>query len=147
MADEWEYACRGGAMENPSEGAFDYYLDRPTNQLRGDQANIRESGLNRPCVVGSYPPNRLGLYDMHGNVSEWCHDNAEWLARIAGQSGANLETGARRPAHDRIQRGGSWEFDAGRARAVYLRALAPHERQPSLGMRVARVYVGLAGDR
>jgi serine/threonine protein kinase len=148
-AVEWEYACRGGPMpmKNPAEGAFDYYLDRPTNQLRPDQANIRETGLNRPCPVGSFAPNRLGLYDMHGNVYEWCHDNAEWLERAAGQAGAHLETGARRPEHDRILRGGCWEFDAGRARAVSLRAFAPHERQPSLGLRVARVYVGFAGDR
>jgi formylglycine-generating enzyme required for sulfatase activity len=74
---EWEYACRGGPMAGKGESAFNFYLDRPTNQLVPDQANFKrdqEPKPTRPCKVGSYKPNRLGLHDMHGNVWEWCED-------------------------------------------------------------------------
>jgi formylglycine-generating enzyme required for sulfatase activity len=75
--DEWEYACRGGPMRDRFDGAFDFYLQKPTNELRPDQACIAppdKKPLERPCKVGSYPPNVLGLFDMHGNMCEWCHD-------------------------------------------------------------------------
>ena len=68
---QWEYACRGAA-HSKEQCAFKYYLEEPTNSLSPQQANI-DSG--RPTVVGSYPPNRLGLYDMHGNIWEWCRDS------------------------------------------------------------------------
>ena len=72
---EWEYACRGGPMADKAESAFDFYFNKPANTLLPDQANFEHStGLKRPCKVGSYKPNRLGLYDMHGNVMEWCED-------------------------------------------------------------------------
>ena len=79
-----------------SESAFSYYFDRPTNELRPDQANfLTEKGLGRTCRVGSYLPNRLGLYDMHGNVNEWCADLGEEAGHPPG----------------RVHRGGCWEFE------------------------------------
>ncbi|HEV3384910.1 MAG TPA: SUMF1/EgtB/PvdO family nonheme iron enzyme, partial [Gemmata sp.] len=74
---EWEYACRGGPMANRDESTFDYYLDEPTNTLPPGKANFDSSGLKRPCKVGSFPPNKLGLHDMHGNVFEYCIDVVE----------------------------------------------------------------------
>jgi serine/threonine protein kinase len=71
---EWEYACRGGPMASRDESRFDFYLDEPTNTLPPGKANFDSSGLKRPCKVGSYPPNKLGLHDMHGNVFEYCSD-------------------------------------------------------------------------
>jgi formylglycine-generating enzyme required for sulfatase activity len=70
---EWEYACRGGPSPNKEDYSFDYYFDRPSNTLTSDRANFNHF-LKRTCKVGSYAPNRLGLYDMHGNVHEWCDD-------------------------------------------------------------------------
>jgi formylglycine-generating enzyme required for sulfatase activity len=69
---QWEYACRGGPLADRRDSAFDFYGEKPSNQLLPGQANI--VGKGKTCQVGSYPANRLGLHDMHGNVWEWCDD-------------------------------------------------------------------------
>ena len=62
---EWEYADRAGTTTT-------FYLG---SGLYSGQANFEDGkGLKRTCKVGSYRPNSLGLYDMHGNVWEWCDD-------------------------------------------------------------------------
>jgi formylglycine-generating enzyme required for sulfatase activity len=85
---EWEYACRGAATTK-EECSFDFYLDKPTNHLSAKDANFAQPrpagndggffaafGSNVTVKVGSYAPNKLGLYDMHGNVQQWCEDLA-----------------------------------------------------------------------
>src|SRR5262249_26582368 len=62
---EWEYACRAG-----DAGRQFHFGDSLTTK----QANTLEARLQRTCKVGSYAPNAWGLYDMHGNVWEWCQD-------------------------------------------------------------------------
>jgi formylglycine-generating enzyme required for sulfatase activity len=121
---EWEYACRGGPMTDRSESAFDYYLDKPTNQLRLEQANFEPSqGLKRTCKVGSYKPNRLGLYDMHGNVDEWCSD-----VERPGVAGS-----------PRMHRGGSWGSTPAQCRAVDGGGCPPSVVHSMVGLRLARV--------
>ncbi len=104
---EWEYACRGGASSK-EECDFDFYLDRPTTTLSPEDANFagKREGTTR---VGSYKPNRLGLFDMHGNVREWCDD-------VAGSG-----SGAAR----RVIRGGGWDNSSVRCRAASRDSVGP----------------------
>jgi formylglycine-generating enzyme required for sulfatase activity len=127
---EWEYSCRGGPASDPLESSFDFYLDAPSNLLSPDQANFKDGGLKRTCKVGSYRPNRLGLYDMHGNVWEWCAD--ELPADPKDPKGAS----------QRLSRGGSWIYGSGLCRAAYRLVSAPSQRNLILGLRLARVPVG-----
>jgi eukaryotic-like serine/threonine-protein kinase len=117
---EWEYACRGGPMADKLDSAFDFYFAKPTNTLLPEQANFN-NGLNRPSKVGSYPPNRLGLYDMHGNVSEWCEDRYDT-----------------RTSH-RLIRGGSWSPNAVDCRAARRYWITPLSGYYDLGLRLARI--------
>ncbi len=121
---EWEYACRGGPMADQSESAFDFYLEKAANQLLPTQANFKKH-LNRTTSVGAYPPNRLGLCDMHGNVWELCED---------------LQTSKDGAAH-LVSRGGCWNLDPGHERAANRLTGPPSNRYDSLGLRLARVPV------
>jgi formylglycine-generating enzyme required for sulfatase activity len=129
---EWEYACRGGAT-TAEECSYHFYLAKPTNDLSSKQANFDgrspygkgEKGpyLGRPTKVGSYTSNKLGLYDMHGNVCQWCED-------LFDPKGS-----------DRVSRGGSW-YDVGSGcRAADRYRFAPTFRDYTLGFRLARVPV------
>jgi formylglycine-generating enzyme required for sulfatase activity len=130
---EWEYACRGGATTQ-AECAFDYYFAQPTNDLSAEQANFdgnRPAGsapqgkyLERTSKVGSYPPNRLGIYDMHGNVWEWCEDH--------------FETGG----SARVFRGGCWHRGAALCRASRSFRREPALRHHYVGFRLAAVPSG-----
>jgi len=133
---EWEYACRGGLLSNRFLSAFDFYFDEPTNTLLLEQANFSPDGkgLRRTCKVGSYPPNRLGLYDMHGNVWEWCADEAP--ADPKDPKGVS----------QRVYRSGSWDNDSGSCRSAHRETVAPSYRANSLGLRLARVPAG-AGNK
>jgi formylglycine-generating enzyme required for sulfatase activity len=122
---EWEYACRGGPMTDKADSAFNYYFTRPTDQLLPEQANVnRPDGLKRTCKVGSYPPNPLGLYDMHGNVWEWCDD-----AQVGRES-------------LRIMRGGACSAMPEGCSAANRPDREPSARHSDGGLRVARVPLG-----
>src|SRR5262249_35661117 len=75
---EWEHACRAGTTTPFFFGAT---LSRQQACYDGHypyDGSPRGNFLNRTTPVGSFPPNAFGLYDMHGNVWEWCSDWAEW---------------------------------------------------------------------
>ncbi|MFO0969502.1 MAG: bifunctional serine/threonine-protein kinase/formylglycine-generating enzyme family protein [Gemmataceae bacterium] len=129
---EWEYACRGGATTK-EDCSFDFYLDRSSNELDSSQANIRGDlgvkdgpSLRRPCKVGSYPPNRLGLYDMHGNIWQWCEDL--YAPKALGP-----------PGLERTFRGGCWNNAADDCRAANRRGGSPDSASTLIGFRLVRV--------
>ncbi|MFH1067979.1 MAG: SUMF1/EgtB/PvdO family nonheme iron enzyme [Candidatus Glassbacteria bacterium] len=100
---EWEYACRGGSQ---------YFYGTDDGTLSSAKANYG-SGLGRPKDVGSYLPNPFGLYDMSGNVSEWC---ADWYGTYSGGSQSDPQgpdTGT-----ERVQRGGNWLNESGQCRSA-----------------------------
>jgi formylglycine-generating enzyme required for sulfatase activity len=118
-------------MADPFDSCFNYYLEKPANQLSPEQANFAHgSGLKRTCKVGSYKPNRLGLYDMHGNVWEWCEEIPSHPAMLKQPNRADW----------RVIRGGSWRNDS-----TFCTAAFPGEhfwrsgREDNLGLRLARV--------
>ena len=129
---EWEYACRGGATSE-EECSYHFYFDKPTNDLSSTKANFRGDEpfgkgakgpyLERTTKVGSYAPNKLGLYDMHGNVWQWCED----LIDPKGPS--------------RMYRGGSWLGGARHCASWYLGGFNQSLRYFDLGFRLARVPV------
>jgi len=132
---EWEYACRGGATSE-EECSYHFYFAKPTNDLSSKEANFSgrspvgkgEKGpfLDRPAKVGSYAPNNLGLYDMHGNVRQWCADLYD------------------PKAVDRSARGGSWIDFGGVCHAAGSLPRTPSARLYNLGLRLARVPFGPA---
>ncbi len=69
---EWEYACRAGSSK-----PFRYPIEEEANRMGFNMRPIDTNGL-RVTSVGSYPPNAFGLYDMRGNVWEWCADWYGW---------------------------------------------------------------------
>jgi formylglycine-generating enzyme required for sulfatase activity len=129
---EWEYAARGGPLTDAFESAYDYDFDRPSNQLLGGQANFQESGLKRTWKVGSYRPNRLGLYDMHGNVWEWC---------------ADVDEASSNTRFTRVSCGGGWRYPAERCRSAAWGWNTPADRGNDLGLRVALVPAGAVAPR
>lgn len=124
---EWEYACRGGPIAQ-SESAFEYYLETPSNVLLPAQANFGLGDDGRPCAVGSYKPNPLGLHDMHGNVHVWCAD------RVPAPDKSQTDS-------HRVLRGGSYWSEAPFCRATTRFVHLPSLRHGNAGLRVARVRV------
>jgi formylglycine-generating enzyme required for sulfatase activity/serine/threonine protein kinase len=145
---EWEYACRGGAAEKDS---FPFYLKGgPTRSLSGGQINFdgnvpygndngsKGKNLGRTAEVGSYPEavNAFGLYDMHGNVWEWCED---WYGEYP--KGKTIDPRGPEGGLNRVIRGGSWNGYGQYCRAAIRFWRAPSYRSSSLGFRLARVPV------
>ena len=121
---EWEYACRAGTTTAYSFG----------DSLTKSDANYGDGTLGHTKTVGSYKPNAFGLYDMHGNVSEWC---ADWKEEYPSGS-ATDPIGVRMGIY-RVLRGGSFDGNGLSARSSYrFSSSRPSNRDDDLGFRLAR---------
>jgi formylglycine-generating enzyme required for sulfatase activity len=132
---QWEYAAWGGRY-----GYFFVYPFSGSNRLE-EVGWYEENSHWETKPVGRKLPNALGLYDMSGNVFEWCADwygdySAEPQTDPAGPDSGSL----------RVCRGGSWDFSAGICRVADRGSAEPDFRDDRLGFRAAFVpQSGLAG--
>ncbi len=121
---EWEYAARGG---NKSQG-YKYAGSDTVDEVAWYTSN---SG-NKTQEVGKKAPNELGIYDMSGNVWEWCSD---WYGDYSSSAQTNPynNSGSRR-----VNRGGSWYSDATYVRVALRDFFSPTNARNRLGFRIAR---------
>jgi sulfatase modifying factor 1 len=107
---EWEYACRAGG-----EGPYDF--GRP-DKLR-QYAWFADNAAEKTHVVGEKKPNRWGIFDLYGNVSEWCED--VYSPTYYKDSPPADPPGPHSPGKDvrRVMRGGSWKASADMCRATF----------------------------
>ncbi|MDE6568939.1 MAG: formylglycine-generating enzyme family protein, partial [Lachnospiraceae bacterium] len=141
---EWEYACRAGTETpfntqtsiSPEEsnyfGHYPYLIEEnyfSQEKLDTEPGEYRETTV----AVDSFSPNAWGLYNMHGNVGEWCWDYHGTYADGEQTNPSGPETGTRR-----ISRGGGWNDFAKHIRSVY-RASSPADRSSAaVGLRLVR---------
>ncbi len=130
---EWEYACRAGTTTVFHAGNS---LSSTQSNFNGNYpfGNARKGPfLNRTTTVGSYKPNAFGLYDMHGNLNEWCADRFDRdyyrVSPIVDPQGPEQGTSP-------VIRGGDWYSDARDCRSAFRYADLPEGRFYALGCRV-----------
>jgi formylglycine-generating enzyme required for sulfatase activity len=125
----WEYACRAAT-------ATDYSFGENASEL-GEYAwfdkNADEADEKFAHLVRQKKPNAWNLYDMYGNVSEWCRDYSEGLERNGDDPRPAVVTS------ERVVRGGSWNGPASTCRSAYRSLRASSVRDIDIGFRVARL--------
>jgi len=126
---EWEYACRAGTTTVYSFGDDESQL----GEYAWYRGNAYDVGEKYAHIVGQKKPNPWGLYDMHGNVWEWCHDrHGEY------PSGDVTDPVGPASGSDRVYRGGGWFDGAGGCRSAIRDRFSPSYRFFRLGFRVLR---------
>jgi len=120
---EWEYACRAGTTTAYSFG----------DKITPKDANYTDSKLGKCVTVGSYKPNAFELYDMHGNVREWCED---W--RGVYPAGALTDPKGLAMGEYRVVRGGAFSYNESSSRSFSRGNGTPSYRGISNGFRLAR---------
>ncbi len=131
---EWEYACRAGTT---TPFYFGETITPDLANYNGDYPYANApTGTNREKTtpVGCFPPNAFGLYDMHGNVWEWCQDGWHDNYNGAPFDGSSWESNEN---DERVLRGGSWSSYAVYCRSAYRGWDAANRRSASCGFRVA----------
>jgi formylglycine-generating enzyme required for sulfatase activity len=146
---EWEYACRAGTTTRYQSGDDPETLATVGNVADGTAKSkypgwttiTARDGYVYTAPVGRFLANAFGLYDMHGNVWEWCGDG--YKSDYYMESPVDDPRGPSRPS-DRVVRGGGWYYDPQLARSAARYRNAPGDRYSVLGFRPAR---GQSGSR
>jgi formylglycine-generating enzyme required for sulfatase activity len=131
---EWEYACRARATTSRFFGSSESHL-----------AYYAVYGLatdEYPHSVGWRKPNDFGLFDIHGNAAEWCHDRFRLYPQdetLSSRPNQDVEREIR-DADDRVVRGGSHLDSAAKVRCAARDSERPFFRSSAIGFRVARSY-------
>lgn len=129
---EWEYAARAG-----STGKYCFGDDE---RLLGDYAWYEKNSDQKTHSVGQKKPNAWGLYDMHGNVWEWCSDwFGEDYYKELEKEGVAIDPRGPSTGSYRVRRGGGWNDYAVNCRSAYRGIWAPGNRYGNLGFRLVRV--------
>ena len=128
---EWEYACRAGTTTPFNTGS-----NLTTDQANYDgnysyNGNAKGQYREKTTPVGSFPPNYWGLYDMHGNVWEWCSDRYGDYLTLAQTNPQGPSSGS-----DHVIRGGSWDSYAQYCRNASRGSHPPGHRRNYLGFRL-----------
>jgi formylglycine-generating enzyme required for sulfatase activity len=130
---EWEYACRAGTAtpfntgNNITTSQANYDGNNPYNN------NAKGTYREKTTPVGSFAPNGWGLYDMHGNVREWCWD---WYGGYSNSSQTD-PVGAVSGDY-RVLRGGDWHYNASDSRSAYRVNRIPEREDYYIGFRLVR---------
>jgi sulfatase modifying factor 1 len=123
---EWEYACRAGTATDYNTG----------NELPSDYQKLQHTNRTPVSVslqVGQTPPNAFGMYDMHGNVEEWCYD---WYG--AYTAGAQTDPVGRQSGMSRITRGGSHNTPVRFLRSANRQGMLPQDKHWLTGFRIVQ---------
>lgn len=134
---QWEYACRAGTA---TEFAFGNSLSSVPANFDGNYPYAGAAkGVNRQKTtpVGSFQSNAWGLYDMHGNVWEWCED--VWHENYDGAPADGSPWLSGGDSKYRVERGGSWDFHGDALRSAYRFSDKPDDRVNNSGLRVVAV--------
>jgi formylglycine-generating enzyme required for sulfatase activity len=124
---EWEYACRAGTT---TEFSFGNEVDK-----LGEYVWYADNSGGTAKPVGKKKPNAWGLYDMHGNVREWCQD---WYGDYPSNS--DFDPRGLYKGEKRVLRGGSWLDDARHLRSANRGRSGTGFRNLDIGFRVARDF-------
>ena len=111
---EWEYAARAGATSS--------YCFGNSEAMLKDDAWFKDNASGRPHPVGLRKPNAWGLYDMHGNVWEWCNDfyKVDYYAESPAKDPRGPQSGDKK-----VLRGGCWNSSADACRSAYRYSESP----------------------
>ena len=129
---EFEYAMRGGAADQRYPWG---------DTISAGDANYQGAGVGQPTVAESYPSSEAGLYDIAGNVNEWCYDV------YGNYPSASKEAVADAPTTDvesktsrRVLRGGSFANQSSKVRSANRKYIRPADRGYNVGFRPSRTY-------
>jgi formylglycine-generating enzyme required for sulfatase activity len=123
---EWENACRAG-----NDGP--YHSDGHPGEFAWTDANTTQ---NNAAPVAKKKPNALGLYDMHGNVAEWC---ADWYGNYPRTGAAQSDPAGPAEGEFRVVRGGGWDSSLRFCRSAYRTGMDPQSRSGAVGLRVVLI--------